>query len=397
MKKRLIFFLLVVSIFLVGCSNDEYTQTEDYESNSEYPDVEREIPKKEDSKNCENGKVIFDYPPVNLEKTELLVPLGLMTGGHVTPIDHQYFQNFDNDKPDIEVYSPGEGFVTSIQHMFGERYENDELIEWIDFRLEIQHTCSISSIYIHIDVLSDKLLMKAPKKGEYSSIKVPVEAGEVIGWYQNNVDYNLVDQDVVLQGLLIPEHYEREIWKIHVPNTLEYFNEEIKNKLIEKSIRTYEPISGKLDYDIDGKLIGNWFEENTNWYGGNTQERYWKTHLSISPNYLDPNHIIVSMGDYDGREEQFGVRGNKPNPAEVSVSSGLVKYELVNYGFYTLEGEIWDRTTLAKIKESKNYDFVQGVILLELIEDRKLKVEIFPGKEGSEVNGFSNGVKVYER
>ena len=45
----------------------------------------------------------------------------------------------------------------------------------------------------------------------------------------------------------------------------------------------------------------------------------------------------------------------------------------------------------------ENYDFVQGVVLFQLIEDRKLKVEIFPGKEGSEVNGFTEDAKIYER
>src|SRR3989344_3693396 len=60
---------------------------------------------------CETGKIKFDYAPVNLDKTTLLLPLGLMSGGHVTPVDHHYFQNFANEKVDIEIYSPGIGII----------------------------------------------------------------------------------------------------------------------------------------------------------------------------------------------------------------------------------------------------------------------------------------------
>jgi len=103
------------------------------------------------------------------------------------------------------------------------------------------------------------------------------------------------------------------------------------------------------------------------------------------------------MGRYDGSEAQFAVKGNSPDPAEVGVETGLVKYELVDFDFYTIDGEVWDRVTLAKIKEARNYDNVNGVVLVEMIGDRRLKFEAFPGKTASEVSGFTDGVKVYER
>jgi hypothetical protein len=346
---------------------------------------------------CEGSK-IFDYPPVNLDKTAVVVPLGLVSGNHVTPIDHQYFQDFDNKEVDIEVYSPGDGTITNIQHMFGSYFDSSDNreVEWADFRLEIEHGCGVASAYIHIDKLSDKIAMKAPKKGEYSSVNIPVEAGEVIGWYSQNVDYNLVDQSVILPGFIVPEHYDSEPWKIHVPHTLDYFNEEIKEKIIAKSLRTEEPIGGKFDHDIDGRLIGNWFEENTGGYGGTDRDNYWRGHLSVSPDYLDSSHFIVSIGDFNGEPKQFGVKGNAPYPTEVTVHSGLIEYELVSFEYYS-GGQVWDRKSLVKGLKMRNTDFVQGVILLRLVEDRKLLVEVFPGKRGSEVSGFSEDAKIYER
>ena len=40
---------------------------------------------------------------------------------------------------------------------------------------------------------------------------------------------------------------------------------------------------------------------------------------------------------------------------------------------------------------------VQGVLLAQLLEDRKLKIEVFPGKTAADVTTFTTGVKIYER
>jgi len=341
---------------------------------------------------------LFKFPPVNLDKTAVVVPLGLMSGNHVTPVDHQYFQDFDNDEVNIEVYAPGKGVITGLQHMFGSYFSgpDNELIEWADFRLVIDHGCGLESIYIHIDRLSDKVAAQAPDRGDYSSVSISVEAGEVIGWYSQNVDYNLVDQNVVLAGLLVADHYELEPWKIHVPHTLDYFADEIRQQIAVKSLRTAEPIGGKFDHDIDGRLIGNWFQEGTNGYAGLEQSSYWIGHLSVSPNYLDPSHFIVSIGDFDGEPKQFGVRGNVPFPSDVSVESGLIRYELVSVEYFDGD-QYWDRKSLATDLRAESVGDVLGVILLQLVEDRRLRVEVFPGATGDQVDGFSENAKFYER
>ncbi|MBI4021490.1 MAG: hypothetical protein HY369_04545 [Candidatus Aenigmarchaeota archaeon] len=344
-------------------------------------------------------KPVFEYPPVDLDETSILVPLGLMFGNHVTPVDHQYFQNYAEPEKNIAVYSPGDGRIRTIQHMSGTYYDagKGQEVEWDDYRLEIEHACGVSSTFIHIDTLSDKIAQHAPEKGKNVVVDIPVAAGEGIGHYTGNVDYNLVDVAVILPGLLVPEHYEREPWKIHVPDTLQYFTDPIRTSMIAKSIRTAEPVAGKFDHDIDGRLIGNWFEEGTNGYAGANLEKYWVGHLSISPDYIDPNHVIVSMGDFADTEKQFGVAGNAPDPADVSVVTGLVEYALVDYDYFVPDGSLWDKISVAKGITAKNGDDVQGVILLQLVEDRKLRVEIFPGKKAMEVSGFTASAKMYER
>ena len=376
----------------------EHTPTASSEPADESPDIEPVTQDESQPETDCESPTVFQFPPVDLDKTAVVVPLGLMSGNHVTPVDHQYFQDFDNDEVDIEVYAPGDGVITGIQHMFGSYSSgpDNELIEWADFRLVIDHGCGLESIYIHIDRLSDRIAAEAPEKGTYASVSIAVEAGEVIGWYSQNVDYNLVDQAVVLAGFLVPEHYEAEPWKIHVPHTLDYFIDEVRDQIAAKSLRTAEPIGGKFDYDINGRLIGNWFLEGTNGYAGLEQSNYWIGHLSISPNYLDPSHFIVSIGDFDGEPRQFGVRGNAPFPSDVTVESGLIRYELVSVEYFDGD-QHWDRRSLASDLRAESVGDVQGVILLQLVEDRRLKVEVFPSATGDQIDGFSENAKFYER
>jgi len=257
-----------------------------------------------------------------------------------------------------------------------------------DFRLIIQHTSTISSMYIHIDELSDKLAAFDPGLGGYASVNVEVSAGEVIGRYGGSVDYNIVDKDIVLD-FVNPDSYVVEDWKIHCPDPFDYFNAQIKSELRAKSLRTYNPVGGKIDYDIDGRVVGNWFEEGTNGYGGINPSRYWAGHLSIVYDSIDPDAIIVSIGTFNGEAKQFSVRGNSPDPATISVAHGLVIYELIDFEYYK-DGNVWDRTSFVQGLKVRNSVNRHGVILLQLIEDRKLKVEIIPGKTADEVDGFTD-------
>ncbi len=380
--------ILILIIFIGGCANGPYSR----DSKNSFDNKEDNADYKKTSE-CEGTNTKFDFAPVNLEETSVFLPLGLMTGSHVTPIDHHYFQNFNNEGYDIEIYSPGDGFITTIQHMPGAK-------DGEDYRVVIDHTCTISSIYIHLGTFSDKFKEYAPDGNNFDSVKIPVKAGELIGYYEKNVDYNLVDEEVTLKGFVTPEFYRGEKWKIHVPNTYEYFNEPVRTKLIEKSLRVIEPISGKIDYDVDGKLVGNWFLEGTDGYAGEStsMEKYWLGHLSIVYDAYDPERIVLSIAGYEGEDsKQFGVKGNSPDPADIGIENGIIKYELVELDYIDSNGKPWDRKSLVKGLKTATNDMVVGTVLVQIIEQRKIKFETFPGKTASEVDGFTDNAKVYER
>lgn len=350
----------------------------------------------DDSQPACAGEVIFEHPPVDLDAVEYLVPFGLMTGSHVTPVDHHYFQNFVEPEREIAVYAPGTGKVVSIQHFGVAVTENpEELVD--DFRLVIEHTCTVSSIFIHIDELIPRLAVHDPGIGNQASIDVDVEAGELIGTFTANVDFNLVDLDHTVEGLINPVSYQREPWKIHVPDTLDYFTADISKRLLGLSPRTAEPRLGRFAYDIDSRLVGNWFEDGTNGYAGIGQERYWAGHLTFAYDHLDPSMIVVSIGTFEGRSSQFAVLDNGPDPAEISVDSGVVVYELVGWD-YTINGERWDRFTFATdIEATPGRPPVKGVIAVQLVGQRELLVEVLPGATAADFAGFGPHAKLYTR
>jgi hypothetical protein len=333
----------------------------------------------------------FDYPPVDLSKIEFILPLGGMIGNHVTPIDHQYYVSADfgdTETTVIDVYSPAAGTVSSIQHMGN--FNND------DYRLVVDHSETIQSIYIHVDTLSGKLAAHAPSNGQYVNTEIRVAAGEILGSYTGSVDYNLVDYDITLPGFINPDSYIAEPWKIHTPDPFDYFSDSIRQTLVAKSLRTAEPVGGKIDHDIDGYLVGNWFLENTNGYAGLDSNNYWLGHVSFSYDYIVPNHIIASFGDYAGEQRQFGVLGNSPDPADVTISSGLVMYDLVTYE-YIDAGVPWDRHSFTQGLSMENYTFIEAVVLVQLVEARRLKVEIFYGQTSADITAFTDNALFYTR
>lgn len=328
--------------------------------------------------------VRFGAPPMRLEDIGLIQPMGLMIGEHVTPIDHQYYAPKDWNTPEdrYDVFAPAAGVITHIQHRarmvgFGGGPAND-------FRVTIHYTCTFYSIYDLLTRLSPEVAAHIDFQpgGSWHNLSIPVKQGQVVGKIGGKtLDLTLVNTETRLPGLLVPEHYQHEPWKIHTVDPFDYFSEPLRSQLLALNVREAVPRGGKIDYDIDGRLAGNWFVENTNGYRGSDPQAYWRTHLSIAYDAIDPTQIRVSVGDFEGRARQFGVRGNGPDPATVSVASGPVRYELAPYQYYLQDtGRPWDRRSPAKGVRARTADGpVAGVIVLQLVSDRRLRVELSPG------------------
>jgi hypothetical protein len=191
-----------------------------------------------------------------------------------------------------------------------------------------------------------------------------------------------------LYAYVCRQFLKRDPHKLHVVDPFDYVDEPLRTKLMSFNARKAKPLGGRIDYDIDGKLVGNWYREGTGGYAGlDRRWDYWVGHLTFAYHNIDPSQVIISIGDIDGRARQFAVRGNSPDPGQISATDGLVKYSLIAPNIDSRTGQPFARF------EERYF----GVLLVQLLEDRKLKLEVFPAKALAEVRDFSANAAIYER
>lgn len=359
--------------------------------------------------NCEGkGAEKLSVSPMNLEDIGVLIPYGSTTGGHVTPIDHLYFYpaDFESAPDTYEVYAQADG---TIYYLDENKYFVEESAEVEgDYAIKFSQTCTHLYWYGLLSSLSPRLqkaLGGSAKEGEtYSKyVNIPVKEGELVGYIGGRtLDYGVLDTTKPLGGFISPELYEIEREKIFTADPFDYYTKELAELLQRKNVRTAEPLGGKIDYDIKGKLRGNWFLEGTYGYAGfppNVEDRrnYWRGHLSIYPDHIDPGTTIVSVGDFEGESKQFAVLEDI-DPSNVGVGDGIIKYTLTQINYVTPDGGSWDGfSTVKGLRLEKKGDFIEGCAIFEMPREQKLKAEFISRASCDGVDGFSSDVRVYER
>lgn len=408
-KSRKIFFFLVVPLviiftiaaFMVIKRTPSSTTNNQSAENSDKKTVNTAFEAgKAISQGCENEGFPYKLSKLPMDESDfsVVIPYGLMVGGHVTPIDHQYFAPIDykSARDAYEVYAMADATITDI----GER-TNDRGTE---YRLVFSITCNYFYYYDLVTSLTPEIkkVYDDANGGQIrKAINIKVKAGELIGRIGGQtLDFAVWDTTKPLKGFIFPEHYKAENWKLYTADPLDYYTDELKAKVLARSPRIAEPISGKIDYDNDGKLIGNWFEDGTNWYGGKTNGtggEYWGGHLSFAPDHYNPSHFVISIGDFGGEPKQFTTVTNTPDPIGVTVDSGLVKYELVQWGYTDTDGTPWFGNTVIKGPKVKPQTGVQGCALVQLKDARSIQFESFPKQSCSAVAVFTAKAKTYIR
>lgn len=356
--------------------------------------------------NCKERDVKFTSAPMKMDELSYIRPLGAMGDGHVTPTDHVYIGGPDRNVPDntYAVLMPADGTVTQVSAMPAQ-YVGDQRGQKLaneDHRIIISHSCRYFSIYIHVHKLSDTLKAAVGKlqPNENKQANVELKAGDIVGYIGGSTfDWTPLDTTKSLTGFITPKLYDGEPWKIHTVSPFDLYEGTLKKDLEDKSLRTVAPIGGKIDYDQPGKLIGTWFKDGSGGYsgmGGNNSGRYWDGHLSIVPDYIHPTSTIVSIGNWNGNAKQLVVSGTV-NPAKITKDSGLVKYELKRLNYLSKDGAEVQGDRFTKDMQPSQNERVEGVILLQVLPDEKLKVEKFPGRTSTQVNAFTNAAQTYGR
>lgn len=332
-----------------------------------------------------SGSSTLTKSPMNADDFAFIIPYGLVVGGHVTPIDHQYFSpTVFNSAPDTyPVYAMADAQITDI--------------EVHPTRIRLVFTVSCTFFYYY------DLVTSVEPGIDKEHLPITVKAGQLIGHVGGQtLDFAVWDTTKPLKGFIVPEQYKAEPWKIYTADPLDYYSDDLKTLALSKYIRTEEPLSGKIDYDVDGRLIGNWFEVGTNGYAGKDRSKYWDGHLSFAPDLYDPSTGIISVGYLapanGGPDNQFSVLRSSPDFADVSASTNLVKYELKPLNYITGNGESWNMTSFPSggLKVDNDNKTSKGCALVQMTDSRKLKFETFIGKSCDSVSSFSSP-REYER
>jgi len=354
------------------------------------------------------GPITLSASPMRPQDFSILIPYGLVVGGHVTPIDHQYFSPtiFHSKRDTYPVFAMADGVIAEIgaRPRVNPNNPNDKFEE---YRIVFAHTCTFLTYYDLVTSLSpDIYQVYQEKKGQYgyaAGLNIPVTAGQQIGKIGGQtLDFAVWNTELPLTGFIHPELYSGEMWKLYTANPNDYVSPELKKLFIERNPRTVNPIEGKIDYDQPGKLVGNWFLDGTNGYSGATNTTattaYWSGHLSIAPDLYDPAVYRLSFGNIAGEAQQFIARDLSFDASKIDVSTGLVKVELIQGAYVTSTGQRWDNMSLTKEPRLRaSEEPVYACVLFQVRDGEKLDMETFVGKKCSQVSGFDAKALKYYR
>lgn len=340
--------------------------------------------------------------PMAQDDFAFILPYGLMVGGHVTPVDHQYFSpsNFDSAPGTYPVFAMADSFlhgITTRTHSGQGSYKSQTVT---DYRMVFSLSCHLLYYYDLVNELAPGLQEQLNASGG----KLAVRAGQLVGRIGNQtLDFAVWDMDKPLTNFIVPKHYDREAWKIYTADPLDYYDAPTKMKALAKYIRTAAPVSGRIDVDQDNRLIGNWFAENsdgtTTGYEGTGNGEYWVTHLAFAPHFLDTSRFIVSIGNWPKLTgaSQFISLESSPDPANVEPATGLVKYTLANFE-QRVQGQTWNGTSMPNGAISiVAQTGVKGCLLVQMLGAREIKTEAFPDLACTAVSGFTPAAQKYIR
>jgi hypothetical protein len=352
-----------------------------------------------------SGETTFTHLPMDAADFSLLVPYGVTVGGHVTPVDHQYFSpaDFHSAKDKYPVYAMADAKITGIEVHPPENGSNGRI------RMVFMVSCTFFYYY--------DLVTSVEPGIDAAHLPISVKAGQLIGHIGGQtLDFAVWNTKKPLSGFINPASYDGEAWKIYTADPFPYYSADLRQIVESKDPRQADPIAGKIDYDIDGRLIGNWFLEGSGGYSGTSQGKdpnYSEGHLSIAPDLYDPSVTVVSVGNWGkypkyGRDldtsnsdssaaRQYFAKAGSLDPAKVSKDNGMVKFEVAQRRWLTPDGALWDNMHYVKGPKGDTSGIVIGTVLAQLTEPGKLKFEVFPGKTADQVNGFTSNAKTYTR
>ena len=364
-----------------------------------------------------NESVKFSSLPIALEDISYVEPIGELREGHIVPGDHGgiNYKTSPASNP-VKVYAPADGFLVGVEkHPYTPPPGYPAMKH---YHVYLEHSCTLFTGFVHLTEFAPEVLeasatlaqLDSDTSGQYKTVapRIPLKAGQQLGtaWSFGLLGWVTVDLTHTNKGYLNPESYiKAENWRIHSVAGFDYFTVPLKTQIMAKNPRTQEPRGGKIDYDIEGKLVGNWFQTDSGGLRdtsvepkqcGNFPCPYWDGHIAFVYDYIDQTQLRISIGHDWGLSGRtpFGVHGNGPDFGNIGTSDGLVKYELVALKDISREKGYETQSPLFTINDDNR---ILGTLMAQVVDKDIVKVEVFPGKTADQVSGFTSNALLYER
>jgi len=350
-----------------------------------------------------SGSTTLTNSPLSVSDIGYISPMGTMVGGHVTPVDHEYYYQLNASAPadTYPVYATAAGSIVGVEV----NYHNGSspLPAW---SVVLSHSCTFFTMYNLMTSIAPSIKAALPATWSDNSaggIKIPVTAGELIGYVGGqSLDFSVVNTNVTLKGFLYPTAYNNaQPEQINTVEPLDYFSSSVKSAITPYYLRTATPLDGTIDYDVSGEAVGNWFVVGSNGYAGtytaNGTTTPWATHLALAYDNIDPSAETFSIGDYDNNPNnptQFAVT-NSVDWTKITPSSGMVKIELAQPSYKTQAGIVWSGGLVKNLKFTAST--FEATALVQMTDANHMKVQVFPGQTASQVSGFTSAAVLYNR
>lgn len=419
-KKKLILIGILVAVLLLGIlagvsrfidakskKDSQRKNTETSTAGGQFSQEAIEKGKYLSLNNCEGeGSKKLTSAPMKISDVGTILPYGLMVGGHVTPVDHQYFYGKDQSLPkdSYDVLAPADGKIVSLE--LRPRGSSPNGVK-ADHRLVISYSCTFFSYVDLATSLTPEIAAQMPAgwetKNGPQATNIPVKSGQVIAKVgAQSLDYAVWDTTKNISGIVHPDAYNNyEPWKVNTVSPLDYYTEEVKTALLPFYIRTTEPRDGTIGHDVDGTAAGGWFKKGTNGYIGAFKESefnnqtYADGHLAIATDYVDTSAWIFSTGAIN-HGTQYSIKAPTITPDKLNESDGVVKYELCQFEHIDETGARWMGKSVPETLKLKPIRTV-GTVLVQMTAKRELKVEVFLDKNPSQVSEFTSAATLYTR
>jgi hypothetical protein len=263
-------------------------------------------------------------------------PLGNMSpNGHWLPTDHIYFQVADPDLGQSPVarrtafFAPADGIVTDV-------FTSPTTP---DVGLRIRVTTTIFYTLGH--VIPGIPLTRGTR----------ITAGQRLGTTGSvfSIDLGLFDDGKTLTGFVNPVRVGNSA---NTDAPLRYFDEPLRSQLYAKVERIGPDFDGRIDYDVPGRLSGNWFLTDA-------------SSLTFAYDTYDPARVVISVSGGLSQTGIFSIAAADPLPRDVSVASGVVRYTLAGWGETGKPQHIRSGIPTARM-------------LVQMLDDQRIRVELFP-------------------